>query len=91
MRVRRLQNSYMVRQTQTGIELQKAQRIHNPLCKRLYTLKEAAEYLGRSVWGMRDLIWSQVIPVVKQYGSRKMYIDIEDLEAFIEKNKVMYN
>ena len=81
----------MSKNTQTGIESQKAQRTYNPLCKRLYTLKEAAEYLGRSVWGMRDLIWSQVIPVVKQYGSRKMYIDIADLDAFIEKNKVMYN
>ena len=81
----------MAKQTLTVKGIPAAQGIHNPLCKRLYTLKEAAEYLWRSVWGMRDLIWSQVIPVVKQYGSRKMYIDIEDLEAFIEKNKVMYN
>jgi len=58
--------------------------------KRLYTLKEAAEYLGRSVWGIRELIWSQVLPVVKQDKSRKMYIDIEDLDDFIEKNKSIY-
>ena len=63
----------------------------NPLGKRLYTLKEAAEYLGRSEWGVRDLIWSQVIPVVKQHGSRKQYLDINDLDAFIEKNKSIYN
>lgn len=81
----------MSKNTQTGIELQKAQRIHNPLGKRLYTLKEAAQYMGRPVWGMRNLIWSQIIPVVKEQGSRKIYIDIDDLNGFIEKNKVIYN
>jgi hypothetical protein len=81
----------MSNQTQTGTELKKAQRIHNPLYKRLFTLKEAAEYLGRSEWGMRDLIWSQVIPVVKQHEARKIYLDITDLDEFIEKNKVLYN
>ena len=65
--------------------------MYNPLCKRLYTLKEAADYLGRSVWGVRDLIWSQLIPVVKQHGSRKQYLDINDLDEFIEKNKAIYN
>ncbi len=58
--------------------------------KRLYTLKEAAEYLGRSVWGIRELIWSQVLPVVKQDKRRKMYINIKDLDDFIEKNKSIH-
>jgi len=81
----------MAKKTLTDTELKRAQGICNPLGKRLYTLKESASYLGRSVWGMRDLIWSQVIPVVKQQGSRKIYIDITDLDGFIEKNKVLYN
>jgi len=81
----------MAKKTLTDTELKRAQGIHNPLGKRLYTLKEAAEYLGRSEWGVRDLIWSQVIPVVKQHGSRKQYLDINDLDAFIEKNKSIYN
>lgn len=81
----------MAKPTLTVKGTQAAQRIHNPMCKRLYTLKEAAEYLGRSVWGMRNLIWSQVIPVVKQDGCRKIYLDINDLDTFIEKNKVIYN
>ncbi len=59
--------------------------------KRLFTLKEGAEYLGRSEWGMRDLIWKQAIPVVKQPMCRKIYLDITDLDAFIEKNKALYN
>lgn len=86
-----LQNSYMAKETFTDKASQKAQGIYNPLGKRLYTLKEAAEYLGRSVWGVRDLIWARVIPVVKQQGCRKMYLDITDLNAFIEKNKAIYN
>jgi excisionase family DNA binding protein len=81
----------MAKKTLTDTELTKAQRIHNPLCKRLFTLKEAAVYLGRSVYGVRELIWSQVIPVIKQVGCRKMYLDVDDLNNFIEKNKRIYN
>ena len=53
--------------------------------KRLYTIKEAAEYLGHTVWGIRTLIWGKTFPVVR-YG-RKQWIDIYDMEKFIEKNK----
>ena len=81
----------MAKKTLTDIELKRAQGICTPLGKRLYTLREAAEYLGRSVWGVRELIWSQVIPVVKQGGCRKIYLDINDLDAFIEKNKAIYS
>jgi hypothetical protein len=81
----------MAKKSLTGTALTKAQRIDNPVRKRLFTLKEGAEYLGRTVWGVRELIWSQVIPVVKQGGCRKIYLDINDLDAFIEKNKAVYN
>lgn len=81
----------MAKKTHTDTELNRAQRIHNPLGKRLYSVKEAAEYLGRSVWGMRDLTWSQAIPIVKQDECRKIYFDITDLDLFIERNKKIYN
>jgi excisionase family DNA binding protein len=58
--------------------------------KRLYTLKESAEYLGRSVWSLRELIWSGSIPVVKTEGARKIFLDIEDLNNFIDDNKTTY-
>lgn len=67
------------------------QGIYNPLGKRLYTLKEAAEYLGRSDWGMRDLIWKREIPVVQPEGARKIYLDIIDLNDFVNKNKGYYS
>lgn len=58
-----------------------------PLTKRLYTLKEAAVYLGRKESGMRILMWNGQIPVVRGDGSRKCYFDIHDMDKFIEDNK----
>jgi len=69
----------------TGITLnKKAQGITNP---RLLPLKDAAQWLGLTVWAMRERIWAGQIPVVQFPGGRKMYVDVRDLEAFIEKNK----
>ncbi len=59
--------------------------------KRLYTLKEAAAYLGRSEWSMRSLIWAGSIPVVKTEGGRKIFVDIQDHDAFIADNKSIYH
>ena len=59
--------------------------------KRLYTLKEAARYLGRSEWGMRDLIWAGKIPVVREKGGRKIFIDIHELVANVERNRAVYH
>ena len=56
--------------------------------KRLYNLKEASAYLGRSAWGVRGLIWAGKIPVVRD--GRKIFIDILDLEKFVESNKSTY-
>jgi excisionase family DNA binding protein len=53
--------------------------------KRLYTLKEAGEYLGRPVWSIRKLIWSGKIPVIQD--GRKMYLDINDLNSYIDRFK----
>lgn len=81
----------MARETHTQSGLRRDQRLRNPVCKRLYTLKEAAAYLGRSEWGMRDLIWKQEIPVVKSSGGRKIFLDVLDLDDFVEKNKAVYS
>ncbi len=64
-------------------------QVSKPVSKRLYTLKEAASYLGRSEWGMRELIWAGKLPVVRE--GRKIYLDICDLEAYVIKNKNLYN
>ena len=54
---------------------------------RLLPLKKAAEYLGLTVWSMRERIWAGDIPVVRFPGGRKMFIDVLDLEEFIQRNK----
>ncbi len=35
------------------------------LRKRLYSIKEAAVYLGRSEWPIREMIWAGKLPYVK--------------------------
>jgi excisionase family DNA binding protein len=62
----------------------------NFLGKRLYTLKEAAQYLGPSVWSMRELIWAGKIPIVRGDGDRKIFIDIRDIDEYINRNKLVY-
>lgn len=64
-----------------------AHGIYNPMGPRLLPLKKAAEYLGLTVWGIRERIWAGDIPVVQFPGGRKMFIDTSDIEAFIEHNK----
>ncbi len=70
-------------------KVKKAQRINNPvgiLKKRLYSISESAEYLGRSVWSVRELIYSGRLPCVKV--GRRIHLDIVDLDKWIEMNKV---
>ena len=80
----------MAKKPHTDKGSQKAQGIDNPVLKRLFTLKEAAEYLGRGVYGMRELAWAGDIPVVKKEKDRKLYFDLVDLDSYIEKNKRTY-
>jgi hypothetical protein len=70
--------------------LNRADKATSSLLKRLFTLKEGAEYLGRSEWGMRELIWSGKIPVIRAEGGRKIFLDIRDLDEFIDRNKSTY-
>jgi len=72
-------------QTRKSKGLQKAQGMSYPLHKRLFNLEEAAVYLGRPVFSVRGLIWRGALPYVKD--GRRQYIDIVDLEAYIERNK----
>jgi len=58
----------------------------SPMKKRLYSISEAAIYLGRSVWGVCELIWNGKLPCVKV--GRRIHLDIIDLDQWIEKNKI---
>lgn len=54
--------------------------------KRLYSLSEAAIYLGRSTWSVRRLIWSGELPAVRAGG--RVHVDVQDMDQFIDRNKV---
>ena len=43
--------------------------------KRLFNMKEAALYLGRSEWGVRRLIWSGDLPYIRQ--GRRVHLTSE--------------
>ena len=69
--------------------IEKTQGIANPMGPRLLPLKKAADYIGLTVWALRERIWAGDIPVVRFPGGRKQFIDVKDIEAFIEKNKTV--
>jgi excisionase family DNA binding protein len=53
--------------------------------KRLYSIKEAAMYLGRSIWSVREMLWAGKIPCVRD--GRRILLDIRDVNNWIERNK----
>ncbi len=61
--------------------------INNRPAKRLYTTKEAGVYLGRTVNAIRAMQWAGKLPHVKLDG--RIYYDVLDLDALIERNKVV--
>ncbi len=67
--------------------IRKAQGMSNPMSPRLLPLKKAANYMGLTVWAMRERIWAGQIPVVQFPNGRKQYIDIQDLDKLIQDNK----
>lgn len=56
--------------------------------KRLFSLKDASVYLGRSVWSVREMIWAGKIPYLKT--GKRIFLDIRDMERYIEENKTTF-
>lgn len=83
----RAQFGHMGAKECTGKAFSRAQGITNPQSPRLLTLKRGAEYLGLTVWAMRERIWAGQIPVVQFPGGRKQYLDIQDLDRFVDMHK----
>lgn len=54
---------------------------------RLLDLDAAAVYLGRAKSGVRELIYSGEIPVVQQGERGKQYLDVHDLDEYIDRQK----
>jgi len=66
----------------------KTQRIINPQSKRLYNIKEASIYLGRTVWAVREMLWAGKMPYVKD--GKRILLDIRDMDSWIEKSKITF-
>ena len=58
---------------------------HNRIQKRLYSLPEAAEYLGRSEWSIRRLVWSGKLPQVR--CGKRVHVDIQDMDQLSRVTK----
>ena len=61
---------------------------NNPLCdlsKRLFSIKEGAVYLGRSVWAIREMLWAGEMPYVKD--GKRILSDIQDMNEWIDRSK----
>jgi excisionase family DNA binding protein len=71
----------------------KARGISNPvsqkIIKRLYSIKEASVYLGRSVWALREMLWAGKLPYIKD--GKRILLDINDMNNWIEQNKTQYS
>lgn len=70
----------------------KTQRITNPsqkLNKRLYSIPEAGQYLGRTVWSVREMIYAGKISYIRD--GRRMLLDINDMDSWIEENRTRYS
>jgi len=69
------------------------QGIRNPVrirpTKRLFDVKEAAEYLGRTVGALREMLYAGKMPFVRD--GRRILIDINDMDSWIDKNKEQRN
>jgi excisionase family DNA binding protein len=57
--------------------------------KRLYSIPEAGQYLGRIVWSIREMIYAGKIPYIRD--GRRMLLDIKDMDSWIENNRCQYN
>jgi excisionase family DNA binding protein len=53
--------------------------------QRLLTLPEAANYLGCTLWSVRELIWKGQLPYTK-FGKR-FQVDRRDLDELVDREK----
>jgi hypothetical protein len=77
----------MARQASKISEEKHAHRFSNPVRQRLVPLKQAAVYLGRGEDSLRELIYAGAFPVIQEGERSKMWLDIEDLDRWIEAKK----
>ena len=55
------------------------------ITKRLYSIDEAAYYLGRSPWTVAEMVRTGKLPYIRD-GRRKL-LDIQDMDKWIKNNR----
>jgi excisionase family DNA binding protein len=56
------------------------------LDRRLLSVREAAQYLGRSEIAVREMTWNGKLPHIRT--DRRVMFDIRDLDRWIDENRV---
>jgi tRNA A37 N6-isopentenylltransferase MiaA len=82
-----LQNRYMSKQVAEISKEKATQRTVNPVRQRLVSLKNAAKYLDRGEDSLREMIYSGVFPVIQLGERSKIWLDIRDLDNWIDDHK----
>jgi hypothetical protein len=59
----------------------------SPVRARMLNVKQAAEYLGCTIWFIRTECWADRLKSVK-FGNRQL-LDIVELDKFIERAKAV--
>ena len=77
----------MTMQATVNIDKTKAHGTNNPMRQRLLSLKQAACYLGRGEDSMREMVYGHAFKVIQLGGKSKMWLDLQDLDNWIEDNK----
>jgi excisionase family DNA binding protein len=57
------------------------------LARRLMRTREAAYYLGSSMWKIRRLVQDGLLPYVSDSDGGRWLFDVKDLDAYIDTNK----
>ena len=56
--------------------------------RRLFSIEDASIYLGRSINGVRQMLWDGKIPFIKD--GKRVFVDVRDLDIWIDRNKQTY-
>ena len=59
------------------------------ISRRLLTVREAAQYIGRTESAVRELVWNGKLPHIRT--DRRVMFDIRDLDRWIDIKRVDSN
>jgi excisionase family DNA binding protein len=74
------------REVQNNVAMIDTKTASSPrLPKRLYSIAEAAVYLGRTARAVREMLWGGKMPYIKD--GKRILVDIRDMDIWIDRSK----